>query len=327
MDQNNFNSLVSSAAGLVAGAAGTAGSAYSNRKAFERMRNHDIEMFNLQKADRDDQNRYNSPAAQVARLAAAGINPSVVFGNGTSVAESSPVSGSPSASMSGTDFSQIARLGVDSALIPMQLEQMRKNMEVQDSVIAKNRSETSQTEKNIEWMDRLNQAKVDSMNASSTLDRGRYELLSTQKSEMLANIEKLEREANSEIERSFLLASQRMLNEASVREINQLLPLKMAFMSAQTENQKAQAALVLTNSMYQKGLIDGGYIDKVIEKVIADTKQSHAQAENVDSQAFRSKMKNALITGEGYSLPDQILGMIGVCVTNLIPGASHFLDR
>ena len=217
--------LISAGASLLGNAFGAAGTEYSNRKAFERMRQHDIEMFNLQKRDRDEQNRYNAPAAQVARLAAAGINPASVFGSGTSVAESAPVSASAGATASGVDWSITGRMAQD-ALIPLQMEQIQKGLDLTQSQIDKNKSETDKTTKEAAWIDRLNIAKEKSMSASTRLDQGRYDLLSTQKSEMLANIEKMQREADSEIEKQFLMASQRMLNDASVREINVLLPLK-----------------------------------------------------------------------------------------------------
>lgn len=325
--------IITAGASLLGNAFGAAGTEYSNRKAFERMRQHDIEMFNLQKQDRDEQNRYNAPAAQVARLAAAGINPASVFGSGTSVAESAPVSGSAGASASGTDWSITGRMAQD-ALIPLQMEQIQKGLDLTQSQIDKNKSETDKTTKEAAWIDRLNTAKEQSLSASTRLDQGRYDLLSTQKKEMLANIDKLEREADSEVEKQFLMASQRLLNDASVREINSLLPFKAAFLKAETANQRAQAGLALANEMYQRGLIDEGYITHLCNKVKADIKQSEGAARVSNADAFAREWKNSVMTGvdsQAYQHSEDnnwtlFWDRASMALFNIIPGASHPMD-
>lgn len=318
--------IISAGASLLGNAFGAAGTEYSNRKAFERMRQHDIEMFNLQKQDREEQNRYNAPAAQVARLAAAGINPASVFGSGTSVAESAPVSGSVGASASGTDWSVIGRMAQD-ALIPLQMEQAKANIELTQANKANVEAKTAETAENTKWIEAKAKADIASKNASANLDRGRYDLLSTEKSEKIASIEKMRREADTEIEKQFYYESVRLLNGASVREINALLPYKQLLMSAQTENQRAQASLALANQMYQKGLIDSGYIDKLVDKVIADTAQSNAQANLVDSKALRSQVKNSILSGDWTdgSVVKEYQNFwlkAGLYLTNLLPGST-----
>lgn len=318
--------IISAGASLLGNVFGAAGTEYSNRKAFERMRQHDIEMFNLQKQDRDEQNRYNAPAAQVARLAAAGINPASVFGSGTSVAESAPVAGSAGATASGTDWSITGRMAQD-ALIPLQMEQARANIELTNANKANVEAKTAETAENTKWIEAKAKADIDSKNASARLDRGRYDLLSTEKDEKIASIEKMRREADTEIEKQFYYESQRMLIGASIREINALLPYKQLLMSAQTENQKQQASLAMMNALYQKGLLDEGYIDKLCDKVLADTRQSNAAAAGDELKNFRSDFKNAILTGEGF---DGFSGFLknavysaGLLVGSFIPGASN----
>lgn len=86
-------------AGLITGGVGTAlnifdtlFNANQTEIANRRSQNFQWEMYNRQRqdaiADRDFSNNYNSPAAQMERLKAAGLNPNLVYGNGAAQSQS-----------------------------------------------------------------------------------------------------------------------------------------------------------------------------------------------------------------------------------------------
>lgn len=87
-------------------------------------------MYNIQRADAlkdwNMQNEYNSPAAQMARLKAAGLNPNLVYGNGASTVASQ----SPRSSNFGSSGAQAPRLDI-SGMYPMLMFQLREEMQSQ----------------------------------------------------------------------------------------------------------------------------------------------------------------------------------------------------
>jgi hypothetical protein len=101
--------LLSGGAGLLGGFAGNASTARQNRLNREFAR----ETYDKQRrdalADRAFENEYNSPAAQMARLKAAGLNPNLVYGNGaTTNGVSTNTSQTPSYRGEAADWSNAA---------------------------------------------------------------------------------------------------------------------------------------------------------------------------------------------------------------------------
>ena len=68
---------------IAAGAMGLAGSIGSGRKAYHRSKKLMDKQFSMDKEMYDYQNAYNTPAQQMARLKAAGLNPALMYGQGT----------------------------------------------------------------------------------------------------------------------------------------------------------------------------------------------------------------------------------------------------
>jgi len=77
--------FLSSAGGgaIATGAAGLLGSIGSGRKAYHRSKKLMDKQFSMDKEMYDYQNAYNTPAQQMARLKAAGLNPALMYGQGT----------------------------------------------------------------------------------------------------------------------------------------------------------------------------------------------------------------------------------------------------
>lgn len=74
--------------------------ANATEKANQETRDFQMQMYNRQRsdalADRDFNNQYNSPAAQMERLRAAGLNPNLAYGSGTVTSQAAQTRGADS---------------------------------------------------------------------------------------------------------------------------------------------------------------------------------------------------------------------------------------
>ena len=85
----------------------------------------------------DYQNEYNSPSAQMQRLAEAGLNPNLVYGSASPAGQSGNASAPAGHSPSGWNTSDIA-----GAMLQMaQMKQAQSTINLQDSAAEKNRAE------------------------------------------------------------------------------------------------------------------------------------------------------------------------------------------
>lgn len=120
-------------------------------------RDFTVDMYNRQRqdaiADRDFQNNYNSPVEQMIRLTAAGLNPALVYGNGTAAGvQSAPTRSSDPGSYKGTapqfDASGIlqAIMGFyDIHLKEAQTDNLRAAVDVAKAEILQKTAQTDQT--------------------------------------------------------------------------------------------------------------------------------------------------------------------------------------
>lgn len=87
--------LTAAIIGGAAALASTGGQAYAQGKSNKKTRRWNEQMYARQLADNKDlwhmQNQYNSPQEQMQRLKDAGLNPHLVYGNGSAVNTASPV--------------------------------------------------------------------------------------------------------------------------------------------------------------------------------------------------------------------------------------------
>lgn len=107
------------------------------------------------------------------------------------------------------------------------------------------------------------------------------------------------KQAKTEEERAGLAIAQRIVQEATAQQIQELLPYMKALQQAQTEQAKAAAAASFANAAYQKHLIDDGYISSMIRQMDANASQGEVQA---DLLAF----KRAMRTGNLDDIPNNV---------------------
>lgn len=233
--------------------------------------------YNLERSMFDYANNYNKPINQMVRLREAGLNPNLVYGNGSvagNVAGSAPSISIPSVSgpesVGINDAISAYQLGLDTKIKQSQLG----NLEAQTNKINAERIRIENETQSKEFYNLLNKAKA----------TGLY-----------YNNDYLRRTLNDRVEqealRTTLLKDESVLNGFRTVQEQQ----KMDILAQQLENLKAQEKLTYAS----------------VSKVLADAKLSGKQADlvvqKIDTQKVLTKkekaeVKNLLIQGKTAKL-------------------------
>lgn len=183
--QSYGNSLISGGAGIISGLFGALGQNIAINKQIkaqqeenEKNRTYNFNLaqlqnkWNLEQWNRE--NEYNSPAQQMARLKAAGLNPDMMYQNGTSglTAASSPsmTSGAPSSPVDMSALGQKRTIGdaihqgLQDALVGAQIDVMK-------SEARKNNADAGGQEITNETLGQINQATFYKIVSESALNR------------------------------------------------------------------------------------------------------------------------------------------------------------
>lgn len=237
----------------------------------------------------------------VTDMQSAGINPALAMNGGVSTqATSNAQAQGANVETPRLDLSQVAELA-------MQSRQLNIQEKLADSQARKNNAEAENTEIANEYAAEFNRLKNEGQEALNSLTV-------EQKNQVIKNIDKidseidlLKKQAATEDERKNLVMADAALKrsmkdktEAEKLQIVEMLPFQKALAEAQTENQKAQASLALINAMYQKGLIDNGYIDELCRNLKAD-------ADSAESFAAVNKFQNAVKSGDMKKVGAEII--------------------
>lgn len=177
-----WSSIASAGAGLLGGLFNSASQDKANKAQLEFARqqfatqvgmyNQGLE-FNKAEAQRardyntsmlQYQNAYNSPAQQIQRMRAAGLNPDLMYGNGQLGASSSSGNGSPSASApgapSGTSYNpQSTRVG-DAIMNALSIERQRAEIDAIKANVEKTGTENEILKSDARWRDALHSGDV-----------------------------------------------------------------------------------------------------------------------------------------------------------------------
>lgn len=124
-------------ASLVSAGSALASSALQSRaakNASDRSFSQTKELFGMQQADRDSQNHWNSPAAQITRLRAAGLSPAAFYGNGQLGGTSAGVATPGSPEVFEPDVSGALQAGATAANTALLTSPQLKNVESQSNL-------------------------------------------------------------------------------------------------------------------------------------------------------------------------------------------------
>ena len=131
----------SSGQAAISAAAGLIGSIGSGRKAYHRSKKLMDKQFAMDKEMYDYQNKYNLPAAQMARLKSAGLNPALMYGQGTT----GNATGAPQSKftqlnpyMNAGDIGTLANAGIQMAFANAQKENIDADTKVKKTTATRN---------------------------------------------------------------------------------------------------------------------------------------------------------------------------------------------
>lgn len=247
--------------------------------------------FNAWQADinRSFQERMSNTAYQreVADMQAAGVNPALVYGTGGANGASTPSGAEASAATqeNGMSFQEM----LNTAMLPFQLAQAAANVANVKANTEKLRADTEGQKIDNAFQQTTFDARLRSVELTNNLTEEKIGEVNANRSLILENVQKVIAETANENERKHLIQWETKLKEASAEQILALLPFQKLLMSAQTEAQKANALAQTMHAMYEKRLIDAGYIENQISamrtQAAAAMKQANAAERNAETNA------------------------------------------
>lgn len=239
-------------------------------------------------------NEYNSPIEQVQRLRDAGLNPLYygLDGSSANAMQSAQALGYDRASASAFDNPLSA--GFEGATAAMSL---KKDIELKNAQIDKLSQDTEGVRLDNEFKDKTMKARTEAEELKNSLSKEQIENAKKERQRIEQDIKKKIAETESEQERKSLIIAQAAVQRASEKEILELLPYKKLLTEAQTEAQKAAAAASFAHAMYEREMLDSGYIDELAraQKGIAD---------NAAAQSAINQWKDAVKHGNVYAIND-----------------------
>lgn len=257
------------------------------------------------------ENEYNAPLSQVERLREAGLNPLYygLDGSSASALESASPLGYERAE-SNFQTNPIAA-GIDSFVQAKGLENSTKLINAQ---VDKLKSETSGLDLDNEFKERTMNARVEGADLANSLTRNQIKEIDKKMDVMDEDIRLKIAQTDNEIEKKALIQAEKILAHAQAAEIVYLLPFRQNLLEAQTEAQKAAASASYMHALYEKGLIDGGYIDSLCKEASnraeaseydVQTSQQRARmtGHEADIEKFKSSVRNGTLfkTGSWWS--------------------------
>lgn len=244
-----------------------------NKEEAEKQRQWSEQMYNAQNAWNYEMwlktNEYNSPEAQVKRLRDAGLNP-IYYGldgssaNGIQAAQ--PLSYERAkADDQPNPFEGLSRAAIDSGNMLLQGKLAEKDMELKNAQIDKLKEDAEGVKLDNEWKDKTMQARVESEELANSLTKKNIAAIDEEINKKKQEVKKLVAETENEVERKGYIMAQTALANAQAKQIVELLPYEKNLKEAQTIAQKAAAAASWANAAVQNGLLEAGYVDKVID--------------------------------------------------------------
>lgn len=264
MDDTSILNVGTSFAGGVLGLVGAAQQRKFEQQEAEKQRNWSMAQTASQNAYNfrmwQQTNEYNSPAAQVQRMREAGLNP---LNYGLDGSSASPMEAAQSLGYdraSASAFTNPLQAGLQSALA---VRSLQKDIDVKNAQIDKLKADTSGVELDNEFKDKVMDARVAAENLGNELTKEQISNAKKQREVMEQDVKKKIAETDNELEKKALIQAEVALKKASEKELIELLPYKKLLSEAQTEAQKAAASLSYLHALYQRKLIDSGYIDSL----------------------------------------------------------------
>lgn len=294
----------------------------------EKARNFEMEMANTAKQ------------RQVQDYVAAGINPMFAAGQSVSLPSASNAASMQAASVSPSSaafnipglISAISQLRVNKAQAEALHSQSDQSKAAAENLRADAALKDEQRKGQI-FINEVNEltkdVQVQQKKANLDISQKQLQEMDKKIEQMDADIGKKIEETNTELAKQALMCTQQALNRASAhlqytqaKEINEMLEYNKRLSAARTMHEKAAAGLAGVQAAYQNGLITGGYIDKLIEKVGAEAgiKLNEQQISDINTALRTGDYSNTNINDK--SLFQQIFTSEG-----FVQAVTIFLDN
>lgn len=252
----------------------------------------------------EHQNKFNSREAAAARgwnlqmdntkyqrtvadMKAAGVNPALAMDGGVTTQATSNAT-AQGASPAYSNLSAIASMAQAISAARLNDAQARnintdtKLKENQGNYYYELGKKTFQEALGVEidnqFREESNQLKIQGQKLANSMTEERIKEINENINKLKSETDLAIKQAKTEEEKVKLMITQEALNKAHADQIQKLLPYQQALMSAQTQEAKARAGLMMVQAAYQQGLIDNGMIDATIKKMYADANEADARA-------------------------------------------------
>lgn len=246
---------------------------------YNRFTQHNLTTAKLQEADisaneaaksRAFQERLSNTAfqRQVKDMQAAGVNPALMYGGAGSQGASTPsgATGSAPVADSGMSFGEM----VNALMLPLQMAQTKATIDNINANTSKQESETKNIDVDTAFLTATFNAREQSIELGNKFKEADIQRVGKVIGEVEQNIKLKASQTKNEDERFFLIQSEKSLNEAHAKQIIELLPYTKLLTEAQTDAAQASALGQLIHAMYEKRMLDAGYVESSINAMITN---------------------------------------------------------
>lgn len=246
---------------------------------------------------------------EVQDLIAAGINPMLAAGASGGSVHASPVS-SVSPSSSGDLLGSVLSFVMQSKNLGIQRMVAEADVKLKEAE-ANNLNQRTAGQEIQNWIqEHTKELQVESARLDNLLKEKKIELSQEDINKAKEQTKLIVEQQKTEAAKQGALLAESVLKNAQAEQIVQLLPYQKALISAQTENQKAAAALAWAHEAYQRGLIENGYLDSFCREAFASANQA-------ESEAAIAGVKAAIQSGDYSHSAMGYVPVISECATGL----------
>lgn len=292
---------------LVAGALSAIGTLVATNNTNQANKEiHDADnAFNAAEAEkannRDLQNLVEAPGKSMEGFAKAGVNPLLaITGGDFKLPKASAASAaSPLAMESYSPMFQQLQQGATGAITQApQIENVKADTQLKQAQANRLAADTHGIELDNQFKQRTLDTRVEAQAQSLNLSRTQQKVLDKQIDEREAHIQKLIAEAKTEGEKRELFQAQKILANVSATKIAYMMQYEKLLVEAQTDAQKASAALSYAQAAYQKRLVDSDYITAMVDELRIRARSELQGIELTKAQEGLATLQKRLLSGD-----------------------------